>query len=149
MQPPGRILECHGSWQGLPCSVLGLFVGRMWEEEVQYSTCFCFSGGFYWSSRTWTTPLKDWWSISKLLLLAKKYRDLESELIVRRKQYSTITADLKVMSGTIKSLVRKPCCAALFIDLSKAFDTVDHCELRRQVLSYLNKQQMVWPLHCW
>lgn len=38
----------------------------------------------------------------------------------------------------IRPLVRKPCCAALVIDLYKAFDTVDHSGFK--VLSYLNKQ---------
>lgn len=47
-----------------------------------------------------------------------------SELIVRRKQRSAITTHLEVVSGMIKPLVRKPCCAALVIDLYKAFDSV-------------------------
>lgn len=54
-----------------------------------------------------------------------------SELIVKGKQHCTFTTDLKVLADIIKSPVRKPCCAALVIDLSKALFTVDHCDLRK------------------
>ena len=43
-----------------------------------------------------------------------------------RKQHSTITAAIKVVNDIIEALDGRKYCAALFIDLSKAFDTVDH-----------------------
>ena len=43
-----------------------------------------------------------------------------------RKQHSTITAALKVLNDLIEAMDSKRYCVALFIDLSKAFDTVDH-----------------------
>lgn len=48
-----------------------------------------------------------------------------------RKQHCADTTDLKVLADIIKCPVRKPCCAVLVIDLSKALFTVDHCDLRR------------------
>ena len=46
-----------------------------------------------------------------------------------RKKHSTITAALKVVNDIIEALDCRKYCAALFIDLSKAFDTVDHAIL--------------------
>ena len=43
-----------------------------------------------------------------------------------QKQHSTITAAIKVVNDIIEALDGRKYCAALFIDLSKAFDTVDH-----------------------
>lgn len=43
-----------------------------------------------------------------------------------RKQQSTITASIKVRNDLIESLDNRKSCAALFVDLSKAFDTVEH-----------------------
>lgn len=43
-----------------------------------------------------------------------------------RKQHSTVTAAMKVFSDIINALDCKQICSALFLDLSKAFDTVDH-----------------------
>ncbi len=43
-----------------------------------------------------------------------------------RKQHSTVTAAMKVFSDIIDALDCKKNCSALFLDLSKAFDTVDH-----------------------
>ncbi len=42
------------------------------------------------------------------------------------KKHSTITAVLKVLNDLLGSLEEKRHCACLFIDLTKAFDTVDH-----------------------
>ncbi len=43
-----------------------------------------------------------------------------------RKGYSTITAATKVVDDIVSTIDCKESCAALFVDLSKAFDTVDH-----------------------
>jgi hypothetical protein len=40
--------------------------------------------------------------------------------------YGCVTATLKVLSDVTIALDSKQCCAAIFIDLAKAFDTVDH-----------------------
>ena len=79
--------------------------------------------------------------ISKLCIVAKilekiiseQLKDfLDSNCILNnfqsgfRKQHSTVTAALKVFNDLIEALDLKKVCVALFIDLSKAFDTVDH-----------------------
>lgn len=43
-----------------------------------------------------------------------------------RKHHSCVTATTKVLNDIHTSLDNKSTCAALFVDLSKAFDTVDH-----------------------
>ena len=43
-----------------------------------------------------------------------------------RSGYGCVTATLKVLNDVTIALDSKQCCAALFIDLAKAFDTVDH-----------------------
>ena len=40
--------------------------------------------------------------------------------------YGCVTATLKVLNDVTIALDSKQCCAAIFIDLAKAFDTVDH-----------------------
>ena len=40
--------------------------------------------------------------------------------------YGCITATLKLLIDVTIALDSKQCCAAIFIDLAKAFDTVDH-----------------------
>ena len=40
--------------------------------------------------------------------------------------YGLITATLKALNDVTTALDSKQCCAAIFIDLDKAFDTVDH-----------------------
>ncbi len=79
--------------------------------------------------------------ISKLCALSKVLEKLVSEQLKGfldangllshhqsgfRKQHSTITAAIKVVNDIIEALDGRKYCAALFIDLSKAFDTVDH-----------------------
>ncbi len=52
-----------------------------------------------------------------------------------RKQHGTTTAALKVLNYFIESVDNKEHCAALFIDQSKAFDTVDHTLLIQRLVS--------------
>lgn len=62
-----------------------------------------------------------------------------------RKQHSTITAPLKVVDDIIEALEIKKTCAALFIDLYKAFDTVDHRILKQRLFNTgLSKQVVGW-----
>uniref|UniRef100_A0A8C2Q2T0 ribonuclease H n=1 Tax=Cyprinus carpio TaxID=7962 RepID=A0A8C2Q2T0_CYPCA len=86
--------------------------------------------------------------ISKLSVLAKIFESLVSDqlkdfLIVNnilipfqsgfRKGYSTITAATKVVDDIVSAIDCKESCAALFIHLSKAFDTVDHAILLKRL----------------
>uniref|UniRef100_A0A3B4Z3D2 Reverse transcriptase domain-containing protein n=1 Tax=Stegastes partitus TaxID=144197 RepID=A0A3B4Z3D2_9TELE len=62
-----------------------------------------------------------------------------------RKQHSTIMASLKVVNDIIEALDTKKLCTALFIDLSKAFDTVDHFILKQRLLNIgLSEQAVGW-----
>lgn len=62
-----------------------------------------------------------------------------------RKQHSTISAALKVVNDISGALDKKQHCASLFIDLSKAFDTVDHDILKTRLHnSGLSEQAVAW-----
>ena len=62
-----------------------------------------------------------------------------------RKQHSTSTAALKVLNDFIEFLDNKQHCAALFVGLSKAFDTVDHALLLERLCSIgLSDQVVGW-----
>ena len=62
-----------------------------------------------------------------------------------RKKHSTITAALKVVNDISVALDKKQHCVSLFIDLSKAFDTVDHDVLKLRLLnSGLSEQAVAW-----
>uniref|UniRef100_A0A8C6KGR8 Reverse transcriptase domain-containing protein n=1 Tax=Nothobranchius furzeri TaxID=105023 RepID=A0A8C6KGR8_NOTFU len=62
-----------------------------------------------------------------------------------RKGYSTTTAVMKVVNDIIVVLDRKQFCASLFIDLSKAFDTVDHAILINRLISLgLSEHSVAW-----
>uniref|UniRef100_A0A8C5N2E5 Reverse transcriptase domain-containing protein n=1 Tax=Gouania willdenowi TaxID=441366 RepID=A0A8C5N2E5_GOUWI len=62
-----------------------------------------------------------------------------------RKKHSTITATMKVINDIIAALDKKQYCASLFIDLSKAFDTVDHAILKRRLhLIGLSEHTVAW-----
>ena len=52
-----------------------------------------------------------------------------------RKKHSTITAAMKVLNYITEALDNKQHCVSLFIDLSKAFDTVNHDILRQKLSS--------------
>jgi len=49
-----------------------------------------------------------------------------------RKGHSTTSAAFKVLIDFVESMDNKQHCAALFIDLSKAFDTVDHIVVKQR-----------------
>lgn len=51
-----------------------------------------------------------------------------------RAQHSTITAATLVLNDIVSALDRKEHCAALFVDLTKAFDTVDHALLLHKLM---------------
>lgn len=88
--------------------------------------------------------LNNYRPISKLSVLAKVLERLINDQIKDfldthnilsplqsgfRKQHSTVSAAVKVVNDITEALDKKNHCAALFIDLSKAFDTVDHAIL--------------------
>ncbi len=97
------------------------------------------------------TTINNYRPISKLCVLAKVLEKLVSEQLKDylffvncllsqyqsgfRKHHSTITAALKVVNDILDALVSKKYCAALFIDLSKAFDTIDHVILLNRLHS--------------
>lgn len=106
------------------------------------------------------TALNNYRPISKLPVLAKILEGLVSDQLRVflsdhdilsnfqsgfRKEHSTITATMKVVNDIIGFLDKKQSCAALFIDLSKAFDTVDHHILRLRLSSIgLSDQAVGW-----
>ena len=52
-----------------------------------------------------------------------------------RKKHGTVTATMKVLNDIITAIDEKEHCAALFLDLSKAFDTVDHSVLLQKLVN--------------
>lgn len=106
------------------------------------------------------SSLNNYRPISKLCILAKVLEKLISEqlkdfldthgLLSRhqsgfRKQHSTITATMKVVNDIIEALDCRKYCAALFLDLSKAFDTVDHALLTDNLHKIgLSEQAVHW-----
>ena len=62
-----------------------------------------------------------------------------------RKKHSTITAAMKVLNDITEALDKKQHCISLFIDLSKAFDTVDHAILWKILSSVgLSEHAVAW-----
>ena len=65
-----------------------------------------------------------------------------------RKKHSTVTTALKVVNDFIETLDKNQHCAALFLDLSKAFDTVDHAILLERLVNIgISKQTVLWFKH--
>ena len=61
-----------------------------------------------------------------------------------RKKHSTITAAMKVLND-ITEVLKQQLCLSLFIDISKAFDTVDHAILRQRLSSVgLSEHAVAW-----
>uniref|UniRef100_A0A669EJS2 Reverse transcriptase domain-containing protein n=1 Tax=Oreochromis niloticus TaxID=8128 RepID=A0A669EJS2_ORENI len=112
---------------------------------------------FVWKSACVTPILKggdpailtNYRPISNLCVLAKVLESLVSEQLKEflyskeilsklqsgfRKQHSAVTAATKVINDILVALDKKQHCASLFIDLSKAFDTVDHAILKQRLL---------------
>ncbi len=69
--------------------------------------------------------LKDYLETKNIL------NDLQSGF---RKKHSTVTATMKVLNDFISVIDSKEYCVALFLDLSKAFDTVDHYVLAQRLV---------------
>lgn len=104
--------------------------------------------------------LNNYRPISKLCILSKLLECLIGEQLKEflnindilspfqsgfRKQHSTISAALKVINDITGALDNRKIYAALFIDLSKAFDTVDHCILVNSLVSIgLSKHSVDW-----
>ena len=64
---------------------------------------------------------------------------------VFRKRHSTTTAALKAFNHFIHSIDTKQLCAALFVDLSKAFDLVDHSLLIHSLVRVgLSTETVCW-----
>lgn len=63
-----------------------------------------------------------------------------------RKQHNTATVAMKVINDVVKVLDAMNYCTALFLDLSKAFDTTDQGILRQR-LSDIDQTPIVHPFH--
>ena len=102
--------------------------------------------------------LNNYRPISKLCVLAKVLETLISKQLKDffctqnilsdfqsgfRKKHSTTTAALKVINYILESLDNKQHCAALFIDLSKASDTVDYILLKQRLVNIGLAEQAV------
>lgn len=104
--------------------------------------------------------LNNYRPISKLCILAKLLERLVGEQLKEflnindilspfqsgfRKQHSAISAALKMINDIAGALDNRKICAVLFIDLSKAFDTVDHGILVNSLVSIgLSKRSVDW-----
>lgn len=98
--------------------------------------------------------------ISKLSALAKVFESLISEQVKEyrttqsilcrhqsgfRKNHSTTTAATKVINDIAKALDDKKQCVSLFIDLSKAYNTVDHNTLVKRLVDIgMSQHSVVW-----
>ena len=59
--------------------------------------------------------------------------------------YGCVTATLKVLNDVTIALDSKQCCAAIFIDLAKAFDMVDHSILVGRLMSIgVPEKSLAW-----
>lgn len=92
--------------------------------------------------------LNNYRPISNLSVLVKILESLVSAQLkdfLYTNDIFTITAALKVVNDIPVGLDKKQHCAALFLDLSKAFDTVDHDVLKLRLLnSGLSEEAVSW-----
>ena len=106
------------------------------------------------------TKLDNYRPISKLSVIAKILESIVSEQLKEflvdknilsmfqsgfRKNHSMITATMKVLNDITCTLDSRKSCAAIFIDLTKAFDTVNHDIL----LSHLDSISLSEPAIDW
>lgn len=59
------------------------------------------------------------------------------------KKHSTSSATVKVVNAILEAFVKKLCCASLFIDLSKVFETVDHGAWKNRLTSFGSSEHAV------
>ena len=105
--------------------------------------CFCTA-----SPERWRSLADDYRPISKLSVLSKVLESLVSRQLKAylqenkilngmqsrfRSGHSTVSASLKVLNGIHCALDNKLHCESAFIDLSEAFDTVDHVVLEQRL----------------
>ncbi len=106
------------------------------------------------------TNLNNYRPISKLSVIAKILESIVSEQLKEflvsnsilsrfqsgfRKNHSTVTATMKVLNDITCALDNGRSCAAVFIDLTKAFDTVNHGILLSRLYSIgLSETALGW-----
>ena len=61
-----------------------------------------------------------------------------------RSGYGCVTANLKVLNDVTIAHDSKQCCPAIFIDLAKAFDMVDHSILVGRLRLSVSEGSLVW-----
>ena len=93
-------------------------------------------------------PISNLSLVAKILesLVSNQLKDfLQTNAIISgfRKKHSTTTAALKVINDISVVRDKKQHCASLLIDLSKAFDTVNHDVLKSRLLNTGLSEQAV------
>ena len=85
---------------------------------------------------------------NRLLEFLETYKILTNSQFGFRKSHSTYTALMTLMDQSITSLENDEHVIGIFLDFSKAFDTVDHAILLKKVSLWYQRQclKMVWEL---
>lgn len=107
------------------------------------------------------TLLSNYWPISKCSALAKVLESLVNKQLKAyhqennilsgmqsafRSSHNTVTATLKVLDDIHCALDKKLHCASVFVDLSKAFDAVDHTVSQMTLFSTQVAAVLLWLL---